>query len=143
MKKVKDLMTRKIIYVEKASNIYEVSKIMDENGIGSVIIMDGGKPVGIVTERDIITRCLAKQLDPKKTSSKEIMSYPLVSVESDCFVSDAAKLMISKMVRRLVIIDDGKLKGVITTSDLVRGVVSKSKTTEEALIYMAQDYEVF
>lgn len=136
-------MTRKIIYVEKASNIYEVSKIMDENGIGSVIIMDGGKPVGIVTERDIITRCLAKQLDPKKTSSKEIMSYPLVSVESDCFVSDAAKLMISKMVRRLVIIDDGKLKGVITTSDLVRGVVSKSKTTEEALIYMAQDYEVF
>ncbi len=136
-------MSRKVISVEKTANAYQLSKIMDDKGIGSVIVMDGDKAVGIVTERDIITRCLAKELDPKKTISKDIMSYPLVSVESDCYVSDAAKLMISKMVRRLVIVDGGKIKGVITTSDLVRGVVSKGKTTEEALIIMAQDYEVF
>ncbi len=143
MKKVKDLMTRKIVSVNERANVYEISKIMEEKGIGSVIVIHDEKPVGIVTERDIITRCLAKELNPKKAVSKEGMSSPLISVDANSFVSDAAKLMISKMVRRLAVMEGGNLKGVITTSDMVRGVVSKGKTTEESLIYMAQDYEVF
>jgi len=143
LKKVKDLMSRQIVSVDEKANVYEISKIMDEKGIGSVIVFHDDKPVGIVTERDIITRCLAKELDPKKTVSKEVMSSPLVCVDENSYVSDAAKMMISKMVRRLAVMEGGKLKGIITTSDMVRGVVSKGKTTEEALIYMAQDYEVF
>jgi len=143
LKKVKDLMSRQVISVDEKANIYEISRIMDEKGIGSVIVIHDDKPVGIVTERDIITRCLAKERDPKKTASKEIMSSPLVSVDANSFVSDAAKLMISKMVRRIAVMEGGKLKGIITTSDMVRGVVSKGKTTEESLIYLAQDYEVF
>jgi len=143
LKKVKDLMTRKIVSVNERANVYEISKIMEEKGIGSVIVIHDEKPVGIVTERDIITRCLAKELNPKKAVSKEGMSSPLISVDANSFVSDAAKLMISKMVRRLAVMEGGNLKGVITTSDMVRGVVSKGKTTEESLIYMAQDYEVF
>jgi CBS domain-containing protein len=86
---------------------------------------------------------LAKGGDPKKIMAEQIMSTPLVSVEQDCDVVDAAKLMVSKMIRRLPVIDKSDLKGMVTTTDMIREVVSKGKRKEDSLIYIVCDYEKF
>ncbi|MDD1766381.1 MAG: CBS domain-containing protein [Candidatus Methanomethyliaceae archaeon] len=143
MKKVKNIMSKKVIKADKKSSVYNISKMMDENGIGSIVITDGNKATGMVTERDIITKCLAKGCDPKKMLAERIMSTPLVSIEQDCDVVEAAKLMVSKMIRRLPVIDKGDLKGMVTTTDMIREVVSKGKRKEDSLIYIVCDYEKF
>ncbi len=143
MKKVKDIMTREVVTVDKKDDMCKIAKLMEEKGIGSVVIMDKGKAIGILTERDIITRCLAKCSDPKKTTVGDIMSTPLVSVDPECTVPDAAKLMISKMFRRLVVIEGDEVKGIITTSDMIRESVAKGKKKEDILLYLVSDYEVF
>jgi CBS domain-containing protein len=143
LKKVKDIMTREVITIYKNDDLYQVAKIMEEKNIGSVVVMDKDKPVGIATERDIITRCLAKGLEPKKCKVSDIMSSPLVNIEPDCTIEDAARLMISKMFRRLLVVENDKVKGIITSSDLMRNSVAKTNKKEDILIYLASDYEVF
>lgn len=143
MKKVKDIMTRRIISKDVSMSIHDVAKLMEEEGIGSVLVTEKGKAAGIVTERDLITKCIAKGLDPKKTTIEKIMSTPVVSVDEECFVTDAAKLMVSKMIRRLPIIDNGELKGMVTATDMIREVVSKGKRKEDSLMYIVCDYEKF
>lgn len=143
MKKVKDIMTRKVVTVDKKDDMCTIAKLMEEKGIGSVVVMDKEKAVGIVTERDIITRCLAKCSDPKKTTVSDIMSAPLVSVDPECTVPDAAKLMISKMFRRLAVVEGDAVSGIITTSDMIRESFAKSKKKEDMLLYLVSDYEVF
>ena len=143
MKKVKEIMTRKIISKDLAVSVYDVARLMEDKGIGSVLVTEKGKAAGIVTERDIIIKCVAQGFDPKKTAIEKIMSTPVVSVDEECLVTDAARLMVSKMIRRLPIIDNGELKGMVTATDMIRDVVSKGKRKEDSLIYIVCDYEKF
>ncbi len=142
MKRVKDVMSRKVICLDKKCTVLEVAKIMDENGIGSVLITENDKAAGIITERDVITKCVAKGKEPSKTSAESIMTTPLVSVDQDCMVDDAAKLMVSKMIRRLPIIDNGNIVGMVTATDLIRNVAQKGRK-EDSLVYIVLDYEKF
>jgi CBS domain-containing protein len=142
MKKVKDVMTKKVICLDVKSSITKAAKLMEEKGIGSVLITEKGKAAGIVTERDIITKCVAKGMDPNKVIVEGVMSTPLVSVDQDCMVDDAAKLMVSKMIRRLPIIDNGEIVGMLTSTDLIRNVAKKGRK-EDSLVYLVQDYEKF
>lgn len=142
MKKVKDVMSRKVICLDKKCTISDVAKIMDENGIGSVLVTENGKAAGIITERDIITKCVAKGRNPDKTHGEIIMTTPLVSVDQDCMVDDAAKLMVSKMIRRLPIIDNGDIVGMVTSTDLIRNAAKKGRK-EDSLMYIVLDYEKF
>lgn len=142
MKKVKDLMTKDVITINKEKTIVDAAKIIEDKGVGSLIITDNGNIVGVLTERDIITRCIAKQCDPAKTRVSEIMSTPVVAIDPEADTIDAAKLMVSKMIRRLPVLEGGKLVGIITTYDLVKNV-SKGKRKEDSLIYLAAEYEVF
>lgn len=142
MKRVKDIMSRKIICLDKKCTITDVAKLMDENGIGSVLVTENGKAAGIITERDVITKCVAKGRDPSKTSLEVIMTTPLVSIDQDCMLDDAARLMVSKMIRRLPIIENGNIVGMVTASDLIRNIASKGRK-EDSLAYIVLDYEKF
>jgi len=142
LKRVKDVMSRKVICLDKKCTVADVAKIMDENGIGSVLITENGKAAGIITERDVITKCVAKGKEPSKTTVEGIMTTPLVSVDQDCMVDDAAKLMVSKMIRRLPIIDNGDIIGMVTATDLIRNVATKGRK-EDSLVYIVLDYEKF
>jgi CBS domain-containing protein len=135
-------MSRKVICLDKKCTVADVAKIMDENGIGSVLITENGKAAGIITERDVITKCVAKGKEPSKTTVEGIMTTPLVSVDQDCMVDDAAKLMVSKMIRRLPIIDNGDIIGMVTATDLIRNVATKGRK-EDSLVYIVLDYEKF
>jgi len=142
LKKVKEIMTRKVVTVDGKMDVASVARMMDDKGIGSVMVKSDDA-LGILTERDIIVRCVAKGLDPAKTAVGSIMSSPLISAGPDTAVVDAAKLMVSKMIRRLPIVEGKELKGIVTTMDMVRDVVSKGKRKEDSLIYVICDYERF
>lgn len=135
-------MTKDVVTINKEKTIVEAAQVIGDKGVGSLVITDNGNIVGVLTERDIITKCVAKGCEPSKTKVSEIMSSPVVAIDPEADIIDAAKLMVSKMIRRLPVLEGGKLVGIITTYDLVKNV-SKGKRKEDSLIYLAAEYEVF
>ena len=142
MKKVRDIMTKNVVKSDKDSTIYDLARLMDQNRIGCIVIAEDDKPIGIVTERDIIAKCLAKEINPREVKAKDIMSSPVITIEPDVEMLEAAKVMVSRMIRRLPVVENNKLVGIITTSDMIRES-SKGKRKEDSLIYLAAEYEVF
>lgn len=118
---VRDVMTSKVISVSEEESITRVAKLMSQHNIGSVIVTnEKGRPVGIITERDVVKRTVAKNLLPSKVYAKQIMSAPLITVSPKEKISKAAKKMSELGVRKLVVMDGGNLIGIITSKDIVR-----------------------
>lgn len=117
--KVGDIMSTKPITVDPTIPIRQVAEIMAKKNVGSIIIVEDEKPIGVVTERDIVTRVIAKGLDPEKTIVREVMSQPLITVTPDTDLSEAMRMMSRLKIRRLVVINDGKLVGMITETDIL------------------------
>lgn len=99
---------------------YEASQIMSKNKVGYIITGNGGTPEGIATEWDFVNKIVAKKLDPSTVKLSEIVSSPLTSVPSDTPMEKIATLMAKKSIRRLLVIDNGKLSGVITSRDILK-----------------------
>ncbi len=94
-----------------------VSSIIDKmvvNNIGAIIVMSGGNPIGIITERDIVEKVAKANRDPSKIHAEEIMSSPLISVEADKTIKDALILMRERKIRRLGVTRKGRLIGIVT-----------------------------
>lgn len=114
----------------------ELAKTMREKSIASVVLVKEGKPVGIVTERDLVHRVLADGRDPSKLRAGEICSKPVVAVSIYCEVEDAVDTMNDYKIRRLVVLDpDDKVTGILTTDDL--GFRLRNMSEELAMKYMA------
>jgi len=119
--KVKDIASSPVITVSYNSKVADVARVMKNYKIGSVIVVDEkNEPIGIVTKSDIIERVLAEDKDPQTTKVTEIMSSPLISVNSETSVQDAAKLMRKKKISRLCVFYKGKLVGIISLRDIIR-----------------------
>jgi CBS domain-containing protein len=93
---------------------------MNRYEIGCLIVVKKGKAVGILTERDILKRIISEARDPKTTKVQDIMSKPLIVAESDTELEDAARLMFKMKIKKLPIIHEGKLSGLVTLTDLAR-----------------------
>lgn len=117
---VHDAMSEKVLTASESDTVAYVARMMRDHGIGSVVIIEFGKIIGIITERDLVRRVLASNLDPEKIKVSEIMSKPVHTVSSDMEVSEAAQQMSERNVRRLPVVDSGKLAGIITERDLLR-----------------------
>lgn len=119
---VKNYMTKEVNTMNLEATVMEAVKIMaaDKNLEGYVIILDKGKPVGIVTERDIINKVLAKELDPKKTKVSDIMSDPLITVDPEEDLLKASKLMQEQNIRKLIVVRNGIIYGIITAKDIAQ-----------------------
>jgi CBS domain-containing protein len=118
--RVKSAMTRKMITLDKGLSIKSAIKLMVKKNIGSVVVTadSSSNPVGILTERDILKSIAYKRIRPEITKIEEIMSTPILSVEADTILGDAAQLMIKKNIRRLLVKEDNKYVGIITQRDL-------------------------
>ncbi len=117
---VRDIMSRPVITVKESDTASNVAKLMAKHGIGCVLVSGRrGETIGIVTERDIVQRIAAKNLLPSKVTASESMSKPVITIRSNASVTDAAKLMNQKKVRRLAVIEDGKLAGILTMKDIL------------------------
>jgi len=118
---VREAMSSPVVSVEEEDTIEEIAKRMLEQRVGAVIVLNrNGNPVGIVTERDLVTRVVALGLDPSKLVASKVMSSPLKMVEPDLELMDALKMMDKENIRRLGVIYKGELVGIITDRSIIR-----------------------
>jgi CBS domain-containing protein len=136
MPKVKDLMTKTVIIIEADKTVIEAAALMSQNDVGNLIVMDDNTPRGIVTERDLVRRVLAKGKSPN-TRISEVMTTPLRVIDPDAPLKEAARRMVGKGIRRLAVIKDNKLVGIITAVDFARHLGKKTFTDDilEAIGY--------
>ena len=113
-----DIMTKSVISVDAALTINETAKMMEDAKVGAVIVMEDNVPVGIVTDRDFSVKVAAHAYQITEPV-KQIMSSPLFSINSDESVRIAADLMHERKIRKLPVIDDGNVVGIITATDIV------------------------
>lgn len=118
---VRDIMSRPPITARETETVAGVSKLMGKHDIGCVIILDkSGNPAGIITERDIVQRVAARNILPSELKVADTMSKPVATIGPNATVNDAAKLMNSRKIRRLGVIDGGKLIGIVTMKDILQ-----------------------
>jgi signal-transduction protein with cAMP-binding, CBS, and nucleotidyltransferase domain len=115
---VKDIMTKAIISVNTETTVFQVAKMMEQGGIGAVLVKKDDHLNGIVTDRDYATKIVAHNL-PSDTSVETIMSSPLITINYDESISAAAQRMTTKKIRKLAVTNDGNIIGLITSTDLV------------------------
>ena len=118
--KLDDVMVEDVITVDSDAPVTEAVGLMNKHEIGCLIVVRRGKAVGIVTERDLLKRVLAESRDPKKTKVRQIMSKPLIFGEPDMDIEDAARLMFRKKIKKLPVVEKGRLLGLVTLTDLAR-----------------------
>jgi CBS domain-containing protein len=126
---VKDIMTKNVITVTADTTIFEAADLMNSKGIGCLLVVQDGVPVGIVTERDFVRRIVAKNL-PYSVKVSEIMTKNLVTVDPDMSLKDAARLMSINKIRRLPVLKQNKLVGIVVASDFVRSLGKKTVSEE-------------
>jgi len=117
---VADVMTRGVICVDVEDTVLSAAQVMERNDISSVIVTKDGEGVGIITERDILSKIVTKQKDSRKVAAKDVMTAPLVTVKPGSSIDDAARLMSDKDIRRLVVAEKDGIVGVLSEFDIVR-----------------------
>ena len=121
---VKDVMTRALISVEPKTTLNQISKMMEQGGMGSILVKKDGIPSGIITDRDFAIRIAAHGVS-LDTPVEKITSSPLITIDSNDSILDAAKTMSDKKIRKLGVTNEGKVVGIITSTDLVNKIASK------------------
>lgn len=117
---VKDVMTSPVFTVSENTTVNDVAQLMDKHNLGCIIVTDKyEKPLGIITERDLVSRVLAKNSQPSKMTATEVMTSPLITIEPDETLSEAARRMNRLNIRRLGVIYKGNLVGIVSSKDIL------------------------
>jgi CBS domain-containing protein len=117
---VRDIMSSPVVTMDENETSNQAAIIMDTNNLGAVIVQNKtGNPIGIITERDIVKRVVAKNQKPDTIKAKDVMTTPLVTVEPEAIISDAARKMTRLGIRRLGVIYKGNLVGIISSKDIL------------------------
>jgi CBS domain-containing protein len=116
---VQNIMVSNVMTVETNTLVVGAVKLMNQQEIGCLVVTKKGSPIGIVTERDLLKRVLAESKNPKKVRVQEIMSKPLIVGKPDLEVGEVIELMLDRKIKKLPIVEDGKLLGLVTFTDLL------------------------
>jgi CBS domain-containing protein len=117
---VRDVMSSPVVTMDEDESSNNAAANMDMHDLGAVIVTNkAGKSIGIITERDLVIRVIAKNLKPDTVKAKEIMTTPLVTIEPEATISDAARRMTRLDIRRLGVIYKGNLVGIISSKDIL------------------------
>ena len=117
---VRDVMSSPVVTIDEEETTNKAAANMDMHDLGAVIVTNKvGKSIGIITERDLVIRVIAKNLKPDTIKAKEIMTAPLVTIEPEATITDAARRMTRLDIRRLVVIYKGNLVGIISSKDIL------------------------
>lgn len=118
MVSVRDAMETNVLTAGRNTTVVKAAKAMAERGVGSIIIVDRKRPVGILTERDLLIKVVSADLKPSKVRVGKIMSTPIITTTPDADQMEAARLMAKSKVRRLPVVENGKIVGVVTAMDI-------------------------
>jgi CBS domain-containing protein/DNA-directed RNA polymerase subunit RPC12/RpoP len=111
---------RDLVTVDENGSVFDAAKLMVVNARGSVLATRSGEPIGILTERDILKKVVAKSLDPASTKVKDVMTSPPVTIDYDKSLREAIDLMVRKGLRRMLVTQGGKIVGIFTMRDIVK-----------------------
>jgi CBS domain-containing protein len=120
--RVAEVMRTNFVITDENASVAEASMNMRKKGEGCAIVLKEGRPFGIVTERDVTWKVAGEGLDPKNVRVAEIMSTPLITIDPDVDLIEAAKIMKHNKIRRLAVVREGTLRGVVTAADVARNL---------------------
>jgi len=126
-------MTKEPRVVRRDTSVQEVVATMSKYDISSVIVVQEKRPVGMITHKDIVSKIVQTRIPPDAVKAIEVMTTPVVTISEDASIEEAAKLMSKKHIKKLVIVRNGELVGIITSSDLVRVAPQMTKLLDELL----------
>lgn len=118
---------RTIVSIDSKVKAKDAARLMVEKGIGSLVANRDGLPFGIVTERDLMERIVAQGADPSKITVSEIMTAPLATIDASASLIDAARKMVEKQMKRLVVTENEKIIGIVSQTDLVQSLTDFQK----------------
>ena len=128
---VRDVMTKDVKVVRPDTLVKEVVATMNKFDIGSIVVMQSNRPVGIITERDILKRTVEPCLAPEALRAREVMSSPVVTINDTASIDEAARIMAKKRIKKLLVVSNGKLVGMLTFTDIVTQVPNMLGILEE------------
>ncbi len=124
MPEVRDFMIKNVLTIESTQSVLQAAVLMTERGEGSIVVIEGGAVKGIVTERDLLFKVTAKHMDSAELKVTEIMSSPLISIDPQASIREATKIMIDNKIRRLAVMTDGALVGMISVWDVTQSILN-------------------
>ncbi|MFZ0184604.1 MAG: CBS domain-containing protein [Nitrosotalea sp.] len=140
---VKEIMAEFVQTITANSSVLEATQIMTKLGMGSLVVTRGGHPVGVLTERDIVTKVASQDLTPSQILVEKIMSHPIISVEPEMIIVEAATLMSAYNIRRLVVVGkDGNLAGIVTATDVASWLARNEDYKNNALNAIARLHDI-
>jgi len=116
--------SRPVRTIDAEASVREVVKVMNEHRVASLLVTRNGKPVGIITERDILQRVIEDEKNLESTRAEEVMSQPVQSIDSNATLKEACEAMTMLRVKKLLVLRDGRPEGFITIADLVKKILS-------------------
>ena len=122
MEKIEVWMSKKVMTATKNQYVNSAAKLMANNDISSLVVVESKKPIGIITERDIIKKIVAQDRDPAKVKVKDIATMKVVTINSDESTAQASNLMALGKIKQLPVLKGGKLVGIITSTDIMRAI---------------------
>jgi len=117
---VRDVMVTDVVTVEPDVNVRRAVRAMNDFEIGCLVVVEAGRVVGILTERDVLKRVVDEGRKPEETSVREVMSKPPITISPDADLETAIELMFKHKIKKLPVVENGKLVGLVTFTDLVR-----------------------
>lgn len=120
MAQIRDLMTENPSSCERGASVAEAAKVMARENVGPIPIVEGGRLVGVVTDRDLVVRVIAEGRDPESTTVGEVASSDLVTLSPDDSLDQALELLAKHQVRRLPVVEDERLVGILAQADVAR-----------------------
>jgi CBS domain-containing protein len=132
MATVRDILRLKgshVVHLAADATVLDAARLMNERGIGGIVITEGGDVVGIFTERDILRRVVAQTRDPATTRIREVMTSPVVTCRPDTAVETCRSVMTEKRIRHLPVVDESGLCGIVTIGDLLAFQLEKQEYT--------------
>ena len=121
---VRDIMSNSIISADPSTTVYQIAKLMEKGGVGAIIVKKDNMPAGIITDRDFAIK-IASQKYPLDTPVHKVASYPLQTINANESILVAADLMSSKKIRKLAVVENKKVVGIITSTNLVNQLALK------------------
>jgi len=118
--KVEQWMSKNVITLSRDSPVVDAADMMRKHNIGCIIVVDNDEPIGIVSERDIIRKIVAKRRNPDDVPVEDIMSMNVISVELDTAINEVSKRMVQYNIKKMPVVENNKVKGIITTTDIVK-----------------------
>lgn len=116
---VNEVMSKKLLTLDKSTSLQEAAEHMKKLNVGCVIVTEDSKPIGIITERDFVTK-IAAEGRPLFTEIKEVMSSPLITIDPEETIWEASELMKEKLIHKLPVKENDEIVGIITTTDIVK-----------------------